>query len=194
MKNTICLSLILIFFAFAAKAQNTIQVKNSEVTISGTSTMHKWKSDVTQVDVSGKILYEGSQIQSIPSLQLKIPVSGIISEKGNKMDKKTYEALKSEEFPTITFSLVNIQSMQASNGKQAISAKGNLTVAGVTRLIDLKVEGILTDDGTLVLTGSKKLKMTDFEMDPPTALLGTIKTGDEVTVDFKVSLLLNGNM
>jgi hypothetical protein len=39
------------------------------------------------------------------------------------------------------------------------------------------------------ISGSKKLKMTEFDMVPPTALMGTIKTGDEVTVTFNLNLI-----
>jgi hypothetical protein len=30
--------------------------------------------------------------------------------------------------------------------------------------------------------------MTDFKIDPPTALMGTMKTGDEITISFNVKL------
>jgi hypothetical protein len=43
-------------------------------------------------------------------------------------------------------------------------------------------------NGELQLTVSKKLKMTDFKMEPPTAMMGTIKVGDEVTVIFDVTV------
>jgi len=38
------------------------------------------------------------------------------------------------------------------------------------------------------VTGSYKFKMSSFGIDPPRAMLGTIRTGDEVTIKFKINL------
>ena len=39
-------------------------------------------------------------------------------------------------------------------------------------------------DNKVVLKGEKTFKMTEFKIDPPKALLGTITTGDEITIKF----------
>jgi hypothetical protein len=41
------------------------------------------------------------------------------------------------------------------------------------------------------IKGSKKVKMTDFNISPPTAMLGTLKTGDEVTISFTLVMAVN---
>lgn len=46
----------------------------------------------------------------------------------------------------------------------------------------------LLPNGDIQLTGSKKLNMKDFGMEPPTAVLGTIKVGPEVTVNFNLTI------
>ena len=38
----------------------------------------------------------------------------------------------------------------------------------------------------IVFRGELTLKMSDYEISPPTALMGTIKTGDEVTIRFSI--------
>jgi hypothetical protein len=43
-------------------------------------------------------------------------------------------------------------------------------------------------DGSISFAGSKKLKMTDYKIKPPTALLGSLTTGDEVEIVFQVTL------
>jgi polyisoprenoid-binding protein YceI len=65
--------------------------------------------------------------------------------------------------------------------------KGELTVAGVTKPIDMVVTLTPMEGNKLKATGSKELKMTDFGMKPPapTLGLGLIKTADEVTVSFE---------
>jgi len=34
----------------------------------------------------------------------------------------------------------------------------------------------------------KKIKMSDYGIDPPSFMFGTVKTGDEMTVSFNVNL------
>ena len=48
------------------------------------------------------------------------------------------------------------------------------------------VEGRRLPDGQFRLTGSLPLLMTDFGIDPPKAMPGTLKTGDRVVVHFDV--------
>jgi hypothetical protein len=43
-------------------------------------------------------------------------------------------------------------------------------------------------NGTLVCKGSKRIKMTDYKVEPPSFMFGTIKTGDEITISFDVTL------
>jgi len=54
----------------------------------------------------------------------------------------------------------------------------------------LTAEGTM-QDGTIRFEGSHTMLQTDFGVDPPTALLGRLKTGDEVTVRFVVTATPN---
>jgi hypothetical protein len=64
---------------------------------------------------------------------------------------------------------------------------GNLSFSGQTRKISIKTIGKITKSRDYQLKGSVPLKMTDYKMKPPTAMLGTMKTGDAVTVEFDVT-------
>ena len=41
------------------------------------------------------------------------------------------------------------------------------------------------NSNTIHIVGEKSIKMTDFNVEPPTALFGSITTGDEITIKFK---------
>ena len=45
-------------------------------------------------------------------------------------------------------------------------------------------------DGTVKATGVVTIKMTDFGIHPPTAIFGRIKTGNEVKVNFELSVVV----
>jgi polyisoprenoid-binding protein YceI len=43
-------------------------------------------------------------------------------------------------------------------------------------------------NGTVNATGMVPIKMTDFGIKPPTAMFGTLRTGDEVKVNFALTV------
>ena len=49
----------------------------------------------------------------------------------------------------------------------------------------MDVQGVRGNDGRYILTGQTPVKMTAFGIKPPVAMLGTIKTGDDVKVTFR---------
>jgi polyisoprenoid-binding protein YceI len=104
------------------------------------------------------------------------------------MDNKTYKALLAETHPNITYVLTKVNKLEQKGSAYNIMATGNLTIAGVTKAIDLVVSGKALANGSIQFTGTKDLLMTQFNVDPPTALLGTLKTGDAITVKIDVTL------
>ncbi len=162
------------------------------MTITGTSTIHDWTSDVTEVKgtmlLDGKMVSRGSvkKGDEIKAITITIPVLSIISPRGATMDKKTYAAFKSEEHPYIIFKLANSKVTEVDGRNFMVEAKGDLTMAGVSQAIELVVEARRTDDDGYWFKGSKKLNMKDFEMEPPSAMFGQIVTGEEVEINFEL--------
>ena len=76
----------------------------------------------------------------------------------------------------------------ARGGSYDINTSGYLTIAGATNKIDMYVQGKVGSDGGVTFSGAKKIKMTDYKIKPPTALMGTLTTGDEVEIVFQVTL------
>lgn len=150
------------------------------MTIDGTSNIHDWTEVVGTIAGSMNAVVEGASIQTISSLKLNIPVKSIKSDHSG-MDKNTYKALKEGSHPTIKYDLQSI----SINGDKAV-LEGMLTIAGVARKVKIsssyKVAG-----NTINLIGEYDFKMTDFKVDPPTALMGTIYTGDDIKVKFNLT-------
>ena len=170
--------------ALNAQSLKLNQVK-STITISGTSNLHGWDSKVGQLKGEFK-LNSSKQVQS---LVIQIPVRSIKSGNGI-MDKKTYEAFNADKNPSITFVLTEpVIPVLAADKSVQVSLTGNLSMAGVTKKISFKSTGKLTAAGDYEFTGIIPLKMTDFKIKPPTAVFGTLKTGDAVTLKYDVTVL-----
>ncbi|WP_441000073.1 YceI family protein [Fodinibius sp. SL11] len=166
-------------------------LESSTIQIEGTSTLHDWTSDVEEFSSYIKFdatALEGDSISNpVESLSLTIPVKSIESGKGG-MNRRTYDALKSDDFPNIMFQmnkgeLVNADSALTS---MELNVEGNLTIAGTSKDITLPVTGTKQEDGSFKFTGEYELNMKDYDVDPPSAMLGTIKAGEMVTVVFEV--------
>jgi polyisoprenoid-binding protein YceI len=98
------------------------------------------------------------------------------------MDKNAYNALKTDKFKSIQFTVVS-----STIQKNAVQATGNLSIAGITKPV--QIEAICSNNnGTLICTGSKKIKMSDFQVEAPVFMFGTVKTGDEITISFNLQL------
>lgn len=181
MKRTIAL-LVLILATAAAFADRFTSVKGSSVTIRGTSSLHEWTMKGTVID--GEIVappidqWGGSPAK----VTVTIPVKSLKSEHA-RMDELMASALKADKNPTIRYEL-SAAMPKGDMTAFTVRAKGKLTIAGVTKEVDITVAGARNSSGQYVLTGEAPLKMTDFGIKPPTAMLGTIKTGDAVTVKF----------
>ena len=57
--------------------------------------------------------------------------------------------------------------------------------------IDMNVRASEAPEG-IVLEGSKALLMSSYGIKPPSMFLGTLKTNDQVVIDFRLVLTNNG--
>lgn len=170
------------------QGQTTYKITKSTMTVAGTSNLHDWTTSVTELKGSGVFVLDGNSLQEINSLDVSIPVNSMKSSKGSVMDGKTYNALKYKQFSLISFKIAQVGGIEKTTTGFKVKTTGNLTVAGVKKSINLTVDGKVLSDGSLNFKGSKTLQMTDFGVDPPTALMGAMTVGNGVTVTFDVTL------
>jgi polyisoprenoid-binding protein YceI len=158
----------------------------SKLSVFGTSSLHDW--EVVAEEQSGKIILENTgETPSISSLNFKVIAESLESGKSG-MNKNTYKALNTDKYKTIDFKLTKVNAITANgNGVYNVKSTGNLTIAGTTNSIPLNFTLTLTDNNAK-LKGSYTFKMTQFKIDPPTAMFGTITTGDELKIDFNTVL------
>ncbi len=130
---------------------------------------------------------------SIKSLELTVPVDKLSSgERG--LDKNMRNALKSDRYRDIHFFADSYDLLAASTAGTVfvVMLHGRLDLAGVERPIDVRATGTRVGDG-IRFKGTKELLMSDYQIKPPTMMLGTIKTADLITVKFDATLLTASN-
>ncbi|MDR9416118.1 MAG: YceI family protein, partial [Gracilimonas sp.] len=134
---------------------------------------------------SATIEVTDDSLVSISSLNFSVTAEEINSGKGG-MDKRIDDALKINKHPKINFELSEITEMR--NG--VLSAIGTLNVAGVTKEVQMEVNYQILPDGSIQFEGTHTIDMTNHEVDPPTAMFGTIKAGAKVDIKFSTKYTL----
>ncbi len=168
--------------------------KDYTVTILGTSNLHNWNETVGTVFGDGSITWNTDGTFDLDAINLKMQVTSIKSDMGSIMNNNTYKALKADNNPQIVFTLSTpVKSIKAGATATTLSAKGTLTIAGVTKSIDMLIKVSAPNHGYLTFEGSQIVKMTDYGISPPTALLGTLRTGNEITINYKTIFTVTVN-
>ncbi len=158
----------------------------STITLTGTSTLHDWEmiSESLKSEAVFNTSGEGSP-ESLESVIFRMNTNSLKSDKSG-LDKRAYEALDAKRHPEIVFRTNGSGNLQKNGDKYHISSAGELTVAGVTRQVSVNAVCINGGDERLICSGSTLLKMSDFNIDPPVMMLGALRTGDEVTVTYRI--------
>ncbi len=179
------ISMLLITGAFA---QVKYSNKATNLTVSGTSTLHDWDMKSAQGACEATFSFNAAgAITGISGLSFTT-VANSLKSGHDAMDKNAYKALKVDKNPSISYTAAT-GTVSAINGTDfLVKTSGKLTIAGAT--LDAQVDATckVNADKSITVMGSKKISMKEFSMAPPTFMLGTIKTGNDVTLKFDLSL------
>ena len=168
---------------------------SSKVTVAGGSNVHDWSCSGTKFDAGVELSTASftdplSDIaKPIGKVVVSIPTKSVKCGK-DKMDENMYKALKADQFPTIKYELTSYKLDPSKTTATSFVAltQGELTVAGTTAKVEIPVTATRTDGGQIMGEGTLKMLMTDVGIKPPTALLGTMRTKNEITISFQVLL------
>ncbi|RNC85675.1 MAG: YceI family protein [Balneola sp.] len=179
--------LILILPSSFAFAQESYQVvpEESSLIIKGTSSLHDWESTVEDFSGSGIFFMNGSLVEGVENLGFSAVTESIKSGK-RVMDKKTRGALDSKNYPQIEFVFSSI----AQVGEDSLEVAGTLSLAGVTNEITVAGAYQVGEDGSIIISGLVPINMEDYGVKPPTAMVGTLKTGKDVEVEYQMRFQL----
>lgn len=182
-KPMVFVLLTLLILPSSLFAQTQYRAANATVTVEGTSTMHDWKETSKAGNANAVFVISSNKISELTQLVFTVPAKTLKS--GNSsMDNNTYKALKADKNPDITYTLSSATISQVNATTFTINTKGKLTIAGTTRDTDVVGMAKLNADNSLSVSGSKKFKMTDYNITPPKVMM--MKTGNDVTISYNL--------
>jgi hypothetical protein len=156
--------------------------------VTGTSTLHDWKMDLKIFDCNANFIVEGSRLTTIDQIAFNCKATDLKSD-NSLMDKKAYSALKSGTFPEIKFNGMSPIEISVNSNKFTDNLKGTLSIAGKSIAVSIPINGTFSSiNGNEIfeVSGETDLKLSNFNIDPPTAMLGVLKTGDGIKVSFSM--------
>jgi polyisoprenoid-binding protein YceI len=191
---TIWLTVILaVSFPLVSSSQviAKLNLPDSKVYVRGTSSMHDWEVVFEKYDVEFSFRNSDNGKMSISNVKAVFAGASVASE-NNIMTGKARDALMVREHPEIVFISDGAENIVLNEGKINGTLKGKLSLGSVSKSIDIGFSGNIKGDRILI-SGSEEVNMADYGIKPPTALLGTLKTGEKVTVELRLSFLIPGD-
>jgi YceI-like domain len=185
----------------AGGSSSAVLVAEASLQLDGDSSLHRYSAkangtkarvgiDAARVATSTEPLGLEALIRGhlIKTFQLIVPVDQLSSGK-RALDDNMHKALKGDRYKEIQFRMESYDVLTPSGGGAGLTVilHGRLSLAGVERRLDVGATGLRVRDG-IRFSGSKQLLMTDYQIKPPTLMLGAIKTADSVMVNFNVTL------
>lgn len=187
--NKILLFLPLFLICSAVYGQsNYIMSDDYAITIQGGSNLHNWVEKAGKASGNCEITWNSNGSAALNSLHLEIKSRSIVSTEGKLMNNKTYSALKAEKYPEITFTLsAPVKAILPDPRGYVFTVQGKLSIAGITKTLNIRVKAILTGHNKLTFYGTQQITMSDFGINPPKALFGMLVVYENLNISFKTS-------
>lgn len=194
LNQIIILFLILPFCAFNQHRQyaDLCFIDDSEINILGSSNVTDYQCilhDLTNnsnIEIKSQVFDRTIKLQNAKVVLL---ANGFDCE-NRIMTKDFLKAIKGEKYPEITVAFHQFtlsDNVNKQPNQKNIPAKISIYLAGVTNYYSILLDRFEVKSDELQVVGLIHLRMSDFNITPPTALFGTIKTEDEITIDFKIN-------
>lgn len=193
-KYSVTISTILLAIASISAAQAPSEIglhfqlePGSRISIKGTSTVNTFTCTSSFIQGSGTLAVDpmsrgGNEVKAEIGAQVKLFTCG-----HSRMSKDLWHALKADDHPLIYYRLNNAVSegpIPAPGTEFPINAEGTLSIAGRERPIELSLVATKVSPTHYSVRGAQEILMSDFGVEPPTALMGLIKAHDLITVQF----------
>jgi hypothetical protein len=167
-----------LFAATPTTAQTQYQVgPASQFWIDGTSTVNSFTCAASEVAGFGAV----EELNAEVVIPVRAFDCGV-----RQMNRDMYEALKGQAYPAVRFAIDSAEVLPAPPYAEwtPVKAWGTITLAGEQRPVAVTAQGQRLDDGRVRIQGQHALRMTDFDIKPPTGLLGLVRAHDDIVVRF----------
>ena len=164
----------------------------SRLTIYGTSTVRSFQCQASSFDAKIESASNGAVEavlggeKAVSNVVVTVPVEKLDC-RNSTMNEHMRKALKAPSNPTVVFKVATYDLAKSADGV-AVTLNGTLTLGGVEKPITVSALAKPGDNGTLLVSGTREIRMTEYGLKPPSLMLGTMKVDERIKVGFDVVL------
>ena len=193
--SAVALSLALATAAFAgpvSRAPLFIQ-PGSRLWVEGATTDRTFRCAASRIE--GRIVTvperPGTGLAALEGVvrQVEVAVPVATLECGNAtMNRQVREALGAGASPLVRYRVTSHRLAVGSDSEATLRMNGALSIAGREKPVGIDAAVVRDPGGALRVKGTKWIRMSEFGVEPPTLMMGTMKVHDPVVVGFDVLL------
>ena len=120
--------------------------------------------------LTGSLVFDGAAITEVV---IEVDLTALTSDDSRRDGALRRQALETNTYPSTTFTLtqpIPVKEVPAEGEMLSVTATGDLTLHGVTREVQIPMEGQLVGDRVAVV-GSLEIVFADYDMDTPSAFI-----------------------
>jgi polyisoprenoid-binding protein YceI len=138
--------------------------------------------------ITGEIDGDPADPAATGHVDIVIDATSYQSDSARRDDAILRHVLETRSYQVIKFVSTRIKNLtwDAPNVIGSATIVGNLTLHGVTREIRVPISATLSTDGSFSADGDIQFDYTDFGIMPPHGLLGVLRAGKIVDLNFRV--------
>jgi hypothetical protein len=170
--------------------------KESQLRVSGDASIINFICHLKNAFDMTPFKLKGNRVKELNRLsegKIIVPIENLdCGQKGINEDMK--ELLKAEEFPEIILDFKELavakwkKEEKSGHFLSSIFSKIEITLAGVPVVYPVHLNLVKIDENNILASGSKKLKITDFNLKPKAYLFGLVKIKELIEIDFELVL------
>lgn len=179
--KSILLTVIFTTMSLQVNAQKNYTIARSTFEVAGTSNVHDWSMKSSEGNGIANLTVIDSKLVDINNLTITLLAESIKSTK-TSMDDVAYETLDTKTYKNIKYVLKSATKINETTW----NLTGTFTVAGTSKEFKTVVN-VTSMNGNFILRGSNQVTFADFGMSAPTAALGVVRAGKDLTLIFNLT-------
>jgi len=169
---------------------------SSKLTIDGKTNINSFQCAITQyLGRDTLVLQEGGRNKRPVFTKGHVGLEAASFDCGMPVMTKDFgKTIKSSEYPFIFLEFISFErgsGAQLAGGK--FKGKLKISIGGVTKAFDVDCTIEAKDSGLIHLQGGRDFTFSDFNLEPPSKMMGMVKVSDALKVKFHLVLLLDRN-
>ncbi len=196
---TLLIILILPFITMAQPSETDaarffIDNGQSSMSIEGGSTVGSWDADVQIINAEFSIDLEalesnGSNPSTVFQLgSFTVPVENIDGD-GRRLTRNIHNYLNKDDHPEITFTMNSSEIVEKGENGYKVEVNGVINAAGKDHEVVFTADVMPTENGGFLINGKLPLKFSDFNIDRPSAMLGTVRADEDIEIHYNLVLM-----